>query len=61
MAIYTYRCDCGEEQEQLRSIADRNRLEPCVVCGDGSMLKRIGIELQKSPHVQGGTCRHYRN
>ena len=32
MPIYEYRCECGNEQEEVRSVADRNLPLPCEVC-----------------------------
>lgn len=59
MPLYHYTCtSCGKSLEALRPISQRNQLPRCSC---GSFMERDGIELQKRPHVQGGTSMTYRN
>ena len=33
MPIYEYRCVCGNEQEEMRPVTDRDKSPVCAVCG----------------------------
>ena len=39
MPIYEYRCACGNEQEEYRSLEQRNKSPVCAVCGRGMERK----------------------
>lgn len=64
MPIYTYFCPMGHEEDQRRSMADRNEASVCDQCLEDetdSLMRRGGIELPFRPFVVGGTCIKYRN
>ena len=44
MPLYTFRCECGAEQDQLAEIADRDSL--VIVCKCGKRMKRVPASPQ---------------
>jgi predicted nucleic acid-binding Zn ribbon protein len=61
MPLYTMKCsDCDMKMEVLVNYRYKGELCPSGDCS--GRLERIGIEMQKRPHVQGGTSNaRYKN
>lgn len=61
MPLYTMKCsDCDMQMEVL--VNYRYKGERCPSSDCSGRLERIGIEMQKRPHVQGGTSNaRYKN
>jgi predicted nucleic acid-binding Zn ribbon protein len=61
MPLYGVKCDnCGMKIEVLRNMGFKQEQCPDSLCP--GQLHRIGIELQKRPHVQSGSSNaKYRN
>jgi predicted nucleic acid-binding Zn ribbon protein len=65
MPLYTVRCNddgCGTEVEVLAKFDSDFTNQDCPIKDCSGNMQRIGIEMQKRPHVQGGSSNaRYKN
>lgn len=57
MPLYEYQCNaCGEQYDEYRSIADRDKRQPCPKCGSRDTQRAMATLLRGSAPSLGAAC-----
>ena len=58
MPLYTYRCECGHEQDGYNPVSNRHLSPSCETCGKKTKLAIVPVQI--APVLGGGSFDGYK-